>query len=535
MKKMPIGTKLMGSAAVMLALTLLVSYTGLSTLSTFKQKFDKAVESSVRKIQLAGTLVAADSEMISDQRGEILAAFAKDAADLDKSENAYKQNADAMRSSLAEMRPMIVNPEAKALTEDLEQKLSEWQPLHEDLLRQCKAGNVAEANRVRKDLMAPIYNKIAADAHRVSAIQDEILAADKAELAQSYSWSRWIAFVLLALSLAAVAGVVLLVRNISRGLRQAVTELSEGAGQVASAASQVSASSQSLAQGASEQAASLEETSASSEEINSMARKNTENSHAAAELVTESQKKFSEANQSLDQMVVAMSEIKSSSDKISKIIKTIDEIAFQTNILALNAAVEAARAGEAGMGFAVVADEVRSLAQRCAQAAQDTAGLIEESIAKSNDGKNKVDHVALAIRSITEQAGKIKTLVEEVNVGSQEQARGIEQVAKAVAQMEQVTQKSAASAEEGASAGEQLTAQSETLKEIVSRLTAMVGEEQAGFEKTSAPRQPVASRRHAEPAFDLASLRSPVSHKEPAHATAGKAALPLDDDEFKAF
>jgi methyl-accepting chemotaxis protein/methyl-accepting chemotaxis protein-1 (serine sensor receptor) len=265
------------------------------------------------------------------------------------------------------------------------------------------------------------------------------------------------------------------IRGVNAALRGAVHELNSGAERVTSAASQVSLSSQSLAQGSSEQAASLEETSASSEEINSMARKNTENSRAAADLVTSSLQKFVETNHSLGQMVVAMGEIKTSSDKISKIIKTIDEIAFQTNILALNAAVEAARAGEVGMGFAVVADEVRNLAQRCAQAANDTATLIEESIAKANDGKVKVDQVATAIRAITGEAGKVKTLVDEVNVGSQEQARGIEQIAKAINQMEQVTQKTAANAEDSASAAEDLNAQSETLKDIVERLTAMVG------------------------------------------------------------
>ena len=191
------------------------------------------------------------------------------------------------------------------------------------------------------------------------------------------------------------------IRGVNRVLRQIVRELSEGAAQVASAAGQVSASSHSLAQGSSEQAASLQETSASSNEIHSMAQKNGENSRVVADLMTQSQLKFAQTNRSLDQSLMAMDEINTQSDKIAKIIKVIDEIAFQTNILALNAAVEAARAGEAGMGFAVVADEVRNLAQRCAQAAKDTAALIEESVVKSNNGRVKVDEVAAAIRAIT--------------------------------------------------------------------------------------------------------------------------------------
>jgi methyl-accepting chemotaxis protein/methyl-accepting chemotaxis protein-1 (serine sensor receptor) len=206
-----------------------------------------------------------------------------------------------------------------------------------------------------------------------------------------------------------------------------------------------------------------------------MAQKNTENSAAAADRVTESGQMFANANQSLDQMVVAMGEINTQSDKISKIIKVINEIAFQTNILALNAAVEAARAGEAGMGFAVVADEVRNLAQRCAQAATDTAALIEESITKSNEGKVKVDRVAVEIQAIAEKSAQVKTLVDQVNLDSREQARGIEGIGNAIAQMEQVTQGTAASAEESAAAAEELTAQSETLKDIVGNLTTMVG------------------------------------------------------------
>jgi methyl-accepting chemotaxis protein len=336
----------------------------------------------------------------------------------------------------------------------------------------------------------------------------------------------------------------LLVRYLNTNLKRAIAGLFEGADQVAGAATQVSTSSQTLAQGSSEQAASLEETSASSEQINSVARQNNKSSAAAAALVSESQQKFVETNRSLEKMVVAMEEINAQSDKISKIIKVIDDIAFQTNILALNAAVEAARAGEAGMGFAVVADEVRNLAQRCAQAARDTATLIEESIAKSNDGKAKVDQVAAAIQVITQQAAKTKALVDEVNQGSQEQTRGIEQVAKTVVQMQQVTHANAASAEQGASAAEELSAQSANLKEIVERLAAMVG----GRDQTrrgdqlrrpaSLPASPPL-RKPAESGHDLAALAKAASRPEEPKPAAVTQALrreefPLEDD-FKEF
>ena len=208
-----------------------------------------------------------------------------------------------------------------------------------------------------------------------------------------------------------------------------------------------------MPQGASEQAASLEETSASTEEIASITRKNADHALQVAGLMQQSEQGASEVNQTLDRMVEKMKEIDASSNKIARIIKVIDEIAFQTNILALNAAVEAARAGEAGLGFAVVADEVRNLAQRCAQAARDTALLIEDSIATSRDGNERLDQMAGAVRAMTENSLRVKSLVDEVNLGSQEQARGMEQISRAVLQMEKVTQQTAAGAEQSAAAG----------------------------------------------------------------------------------
>jgi methyl-accepting chemotaxis protein/methyl-accepting chemotaxis protein-1 (serine sensor receptor) len=174
-------------------------------------------------------------------------------------------------------------------------------------------------------------------------------------------------------------------------------------------------------------------------------------------------------------MITSMTAIQESSRQVAKIIKTIDEIAFQTNILALNAAVEAARAGEAGMGFAVVADEVRNLAQRSAQAARDTAGMIDQSIARTEAGSEKVTQVAHAIGAITESVTQVKGLVDEVSMASRQQSQGIDQVSQAIAQMEKVTQNTAATAEESAAASEELSAVADSATDVVSRLESLVG------------------------------------------------------------
>ncbi|MFN8939406.1 MAG: methyl-accepting chemotaxis protein [Acidobacteriota bacterium] len=196
----------------------------------------------------------------------------------------------------------------------------------------------------------------------------------------------------------------------------------------------------------------------------------------------EAARKVEETNRALADMIHSMNEISTSSSKISKIIKVIDEIAFQTNILALNAAVEAARAGEAGMGFAVVADEVRSLAQRSAQAAKDTTQLIEESIGSATKGKLKLDEVARASEAVSELVKAVSGLMQEVRLGSEEQERGIEQIAKAVSQMERVTQQVAANAEEGAAAGEELRRHAATVGKTVDALRTLVGGRQEGVQ-----------------------------------------------------
>jgi methyl-accepting chemotaxis protein len=292
--------------------------------------------------------------------------------------------------------------------------------------------------------------------------------------------------------IAFVIGIVFassITRSVGRALREVSQALTEGASQVASASTQVSAASQSLAEGASQQAASLEETGSSLEEMSSMTRRNAESAETAKELSGQTRNAADLGAREMQTMSSAMAEIKTSSGNIAKIIKTIDEIAFQTNILALNAAVEAARAGEAGMGFAVVADEVRSLAQRSAQAAKETADKIEDSIKRSEYGVQISTKVAQSLEEIVVKARKVDELVAQIASASKEQSIGITQVNTSISQMDKVTQSNAANAEETASASEELNAQAEALKEAVQRLMALVITEKRAHSQTSLPSQ----------------------------------------------
>ena len=202
-------------------------------------------------------------------------------------------------------------------------------------------------------------------------------------------------------------------------------------------------------------------------------RENAGQARHAAEVTGEANQQMLDGNRKLSQMTASMDAILSSSGQIAKIIKAIEEIAFQTNILALNAAVEAARAGQAGSGFAVVADEVRSLAQRSAQAAKDTAVLIQESVGVSGQGRDKLAEVAGAIHSVASSMDKLKSLVNGLEGSSNQHVRGIEQVSVAMEQMSQVTQSIASSAEQNAAAVGNLDAQSEALKSAAERLAAL--------------------------------------------------------------
>ena len=284
-------------------------------------------------------------------------------------------------------------------------------------------------------------------------------------------------FTLVTLLLAVVAGVVLatwVIRKLVRTLRSAAEQIDSGAQQMAAAATQVASASNTLAQDATHQAASVEETSASTHEIAALTQKNAESTRHASSLMERAIPIVVEVDTAHQELGASMTELQNSSQKMSRINRVIDEIAFQTNILALNAAVEAARAGEAGLGFAVVADEVRTLAARAADASRETSGLIEESLRNAGESRTRLDRVLEAMAANKKNADEVKVSIDEINVSTQEQARGLEQIAAGVSQIEQVTQRAAATAEESASASQQLSAQCQQLKSVAAQLNALV-------------------------------------------------------------
>ncbi len=332
------------------------------------------------------------------------------------------------------------------------------------------------AEQHRRASMAPAY-----DAFKISAEKLLIWNAQQATAAGATlgsQVSRNVTIFMVMGVITAVIGVlssVFVVRSVSAVLRRVASTIADGSTQTTAAASQVSASSQSLAEGASEQAASLEETSATLEEMASMAKRNSDCALQANALSRETRQTAEMGSRSMGEMSRAMADIKAASDEIAKIIKGIDEIAFQTNVLALNAAVEAARAGDAGAGFAVVAEEVRRLAQRSAQSARETADKIGDAIEKSDEGGRICGVVAGTLEEIVGKASRMDTLVAEVASASHEQTQGVLQLNTAIAQLDKVTQANASGAEETAAAAEELSAQAYAMQETVVELRQLVG------------------------------------------------------------
>ena len=267
----------------------------------------------------------------------------------------------------------------------------------------------------------------------------------------------------------ALSSILTSVRAINRNLTDALSQINQSAEQVSAGAEQVSTGAQSLAQGATEQASAVEELSATIAEIANNSRKNAENSEQAMAHANDASGSLNESSEYMQQMVSAMEKISDSSAEIGKIIATIENIAFQTNILALNAAVEAARAGSAGKGFAVVADEVRNLSAKSDEAAKATKELIDRSIVSVKEGNEIVQKVSVALQATNERAGLVMSSVQEITKAAEEESEAIAQVTEGIDQISSVVQTNSATSEESAAASEELSSQAALMKELLAR------------------------------------------------------------------
>ncbi len=389
------------------------------------------------------------------------------------------EHAGRMRNALARNEGLSLDKDIRAALNDLKPSMAAYLQESDSIIA------LAERDRTQAQARLPQFRQSFDALDRAQdRVADLIERKDRAVVADSAGAATTAKVVMAGISALAFIGLLVasirMTRSISAALGARIDLIRRTSDSVASASAQIAASSQTLAHGASDQAASLEETSAAGQEVSSITRANAQKAQEAAACMTQASEDINRAGRTMDELLRSMIELNESSEKISRIMKVIDEIAFQTNILALNAAVEAARAGDAGLGFSVVADEVRNLAQRCTQAARETAVLIEDSVAKSLGGRTKVDQVVQAITSVTTSAGQVKALVEAVSAASLEQTHGIDEMSQRLVQMESVTQSTAATAEESAATSSALKEQSTSLHHVVEQLLALVGETKTG-------------------------------------------------------
>lgn len=330
-----LGTKIYCTFAALSAVLALTAWFGLHTESTLSDALALATGRTQRKIELAGDLNTAKSDMAIATRNTIVFTYAKNPGQVAAAKAEFQRASETLRKTLSELTGLVVTEEGRQTASRMETGFSQWQQVYSELAQLSEAGNAEAATETMQERAKPHYLAMSADAEKMIGLNKKLVEDERQSAVDQAGISRWIMFLLLGLG-ALVAVVALgVVRSATRELRQLASELFEGSRQVAGAAGQVASSSQSLAQGTSEQAATLEETSSSTTEITAITRRNAENTRSVSGLMAETAQRVGEANHNLEEMVQSMKEINASSEKISKIIRVIDEIAFQTNMMAL--------------------------------------------------------------------------------------------------------------------------------------------------------------------------------------------------------
>jgi methyl-accepting chemotaxis protein len=485
--------KLIGSFAALLAMVAVLSLCALQGIRSLGGSLDTAVNSTPKKMEMAAAMHSGVYQMrvhaalaeisllngiIGNVRGssgeEVTCTNCHTPDRVDANRDAFVALAGKLARQATAMRPLVQSAVEQTSLDAIQAGIANWEPLYRKYLDLATRHEFSQAHEIMVGQIYPMLPKIVEAADALNAEEQRLLAESRTAAGRQVSFSFLAVSLAVAFGLLAGIAGLWVVRQVAGSLRGGTRQLLEMSQQLASSAEQIAQSNQSLAQGVSQQAASLEETSASITEISSMTQQNATGTRDVAQLIHAEAGFVAEANRKLDALLASMREIVVAGGKISKIVKTIDGLAFQTNLLALNASVEAARAGEAGLGFAVVAQEVRALAQRSADAARDTAELVTASADAGNAGRTQLDEVVAVIAGITERTLQAKQLMDQVNQTSQEQAHGLAQIARSMAEMEQVTTTTAANAEQRAAASEQLSAQSAAMRDVVTALQAMV-------------------------------------------------------------
>ncbi len=422
----------------------------------------------------------------------------------------------ADQEELVKLDASLADPEKDKLLKSLAAAAVAYSAALDELivLKQARNDTIATLNRIAPEFTGALVRVKESVASFQAELEESMRAAQRSSEMQVLVFTA-------SGGLIGILAAWFVIRSITRPISGIASQLAAESAQTHAAALKVAEVSQSMSDGASRQAASLEESSASLHEMASMTSRNSEGAQSAKALAAEARSTADAGARDMAAMRTAMSAIQSSSSEISKIIKTIDEIAFQTNILALNAAVEAARAGEAGAGFAVVAEEVRSLAQRSAQAAKETAAKIADASAKSEQGAQISSQVAGSLDSIVQKIRQLDEMVGAIAQASHEQSEGIGQLNQAVAGMDQITQSNAALAQQSATSAEELQGQSAQVRAAVAELLRMVHGAQAEVAATHAAPGKPAARRPAAAQPAIVSPRLGKSAAAPAPVGAG--------------
>ncbi len=548
MIQVKLSTKLLGGFLCVALITLAVGYLGWSSAANLAGFLNMVGRQDLPSI-LQVLTISKDLETIRTTQNALMNPL-NDAERRQRMYNYIAQARENYQKAWKVYEAIPKNAEQSKTWEQTKRSVEAWREENNKFFNMAKELDKSNANHneIFLAMNKQFLDKCLGLQRESLSLMDKLVSMNSDSAAQTMAQAdtvaartRWLSILgMITGSGLALALGIFLGLSITRPINRIISQLNEGADQVGSASHQVSQAGQELAQGTSSQAASLEETSSSLEEMASMTRQNADNARQADSLMQETSRIVKDADRYMHDLTDSMQEISQASNDTAKIIKTIDEIAFQTNLLALNAAVEAARAGEAGAGFAVVADEVRNLAMRAAEAAKNTAKLIEGTVDKVKGGSDLVLKTGEAFGQVTTSAVKVQELVAEIAATSQEQAEGAAQISKAVASMDAVVQQVAANAEESASASQELNAQAVQMKGIIDDLVVLVaGNSRNGSAGRSLALPENGDRRLPAGMGPLVSKSRALLGRKPqdrqAKALAPEQIIPLEGDNFKDF